>query len=85
MRDMDGVGRDIRNDLSIGAGLSDWRQQFGEATPDLTAMDTMMSSALASFVTVASVPEPATLVSRDFAVHCLITGLRRRQSIIATS
>ena len=60
MRDTDGVGRNIRNDLSIGAGLSDWRQQFGEATPDLTVMDTMLSSALSSFVTVASVPEPAS-------------------------
>ena len=65
MRDVDGVGRGVRNDLTIGAGLSEWRQQFGEATPDLTAMDTMLSSALASFVTVASVPEPAGLVSRD--------------------
>ena len=57
---------DIRNDLTIGAGLSDWRQQFGEATPDLTVMDTMLSSALSSFVTVASVPEPTGLCLVDF-------------------
>jgi hypothetical protein len=58
MRHEDRVGHDIRNDLTAGAGLSDWRQQFGEATPDLTVMDAMMSSALASFASVTSVPEP---------------------------
>jgi hypothetical protein len=58
MRHEDRVGHDIRNDLTAGAGLSDWRQQFGEATPDLTVMDAMMSSALASFASVGSVPEP---------------------------
>jgi hypothetical protein len=77
LRDVDGVGKGIRSDLAIGAGLSDWRQQFGEATPNLTEMDAMMSSALASFVTMASVPEPA---SSCLAVcgAILIAGLRRR-------
>jgi hypothetical protein len=61
MRDGDGVGPGMRSDLAIGAGLSDWRQQFGEATPDLAAMDSMLSSAVASFVSVASIPEPTGL------------------------
>ncbi len=84
IRDTDRVGRDIRNNLTIGAGLSDWRQQFGEAAPDLTAMDAMLSSALSSFVTVASVPEPASWCLAIF-VALLITGLRRQAGIIATS
>ena len=78
MRDTDGVGRGIRNDLSIGAGLSDWRQQFGDATPDPTAMDTMLSSALSSFATVTFVPEPASCSLVIFGA-LLITGVWRRQ------
>jgi hypothetical protein len=78
MRDVDGIGRNVRSDLTIGAGLSDWRQQFGEATPDLTAMDTALSSALASFASVTSVPEPAS-VSLAFAGALLIAALPRRR------
>jgi hypothetical protein len=78
MRDVDGVGRNFRKDLSIGADLSEWRRQFGEATPDLTVMDTMLSSALASFVTVASVPEPTSL-SLAFVAGILVAVLLRRR------
>jgi hypothetical protein len=78
MRDDDRVGRDIRNALTTDAGLSDWRQQFGESTPDLTVMDAMMSSALASFATVASVPEP-TGVSLAIIGALLFAVLSRRR------
>jgi hypothetical protein len=77
MRDEDRVGRDIRNGLTIGAGLADWRQQFGETTPDLAMMDSMMSSALASFISVTSVPEPAGFYLAVCA-GLLIAGVRRR-------
>jgi hypothetical protein len=78
MRHENRVGHDIRNDLTMGAGLSDWRQQFGEATPDLTVMDAMMSSALASFASVGSVPEPTGL-SLAFVAALLIAVLPRRR------
>jgi hypothetical protein len=78
MRDTDGVSRGLRGDLTIGAGLTDWRQQFGEASPDLTTIDKMMSSALASFATVASAPEP-TGMSLAFIGALLIAVLPRRR------
>jgi hypothetical protein len=78
MRDVDRVGRDIRNDLTTGADLSDWRQQFGESTPDLIVMDAMMSSALASFASVGSIPEPTGL-SLAFCGALLPVILPRRR------
>jgi hypothetical protein len=78
MRDTDGAGRDLRNDLAIGAGLTDWRQQFGEATPDLATMDKMLSSALGSFVSTASVPEP-TGAGVAFVGALLFAILRQRR------
>jgi len=57
LRKTGGTGSD---DLTAGAGFAEWRQQFGESVPDMTAMDAMMSAAMGSSVTVAAVPEPAS-------------------------
>jgi hypothetical protein len=61
-----------------GAGLGDWRQQFGEAVPDVAKMETALSAAVASFVSSATVPEPACL-GLVFAGGVLVAGLRRRR------
>ncbi len=48
-------------DAATGASFADWRQQFGEAMPDLNAMDAMINTALGSGVAASSVPEPGCL------------------------
>lgn len=45
--------------LATGAGIAEWRQQFGESVPDLGAMDMMLSAAMGSG---GAVPEPASWV-----------------------
>jgi hypothetical protein len=59
------------------AGYADWRHQFGEAVPDMAAIDVAMSSAMASFVAAASVPEP-TCLNLAIGAGFLIAGRRRR-------
>jgi hypothetical protein len=63
---------------TAGAGLAEWREQFGEAVPDIAKMETALSAAVASFVPSAGVPEPACL-SLAIAGGMLVTGLRRRR------
>jgi hypothetical protein len=46
-----------RNADSSGAGLADWRQQFGETVPDIAAMDRQLSAALGSG---SAIPEPTS-------------------------
>jgi hypothetical protein len=59
------------------AGYADWRHQFGEAVPDIAAIDVAMSSAMASFVAAAGLPEPASL-GLAIGAGFLIAGRRRR-------
>jgi len=56
---------------SSGAGLADWRQQFGESVPDVAAMDRQLSAAVGSGSTI---PEPTTLAM--LAIGALL-GCRR--------
>ncbi|MEX0611295.1 MAG: hypothetical protein WD229_04170, partial [Pirellulales bacterium] len=58
--DSGGIGIVGSDDVTAGAGFAEWMQQFGETVPDLTTMDSMMSAALGSSVTTATVPEPAS-------------------------
>ena len=46
-------------DAATGASLADWRAQFGETMPDLSAMDAAISAAAGSSLNTSSVPEPA--------------------------
>ena len=82
LRDSGGAGS---NDPTAGVGLAEWRQQFGEAIPDLTAMDAMMSAAVASFVTAAAVPEPSTLTMllMATAVMTRVVQCSRRRSTVS--
>jgi hypothetical protein len=45
------------DDISSGAGIDDWRLQFGETVPDLAAMDRQLSVALGSG---SAIPEPTS-------------------------
>jgi hypothetical protein len=74
LRRTGGAGGD---EVTAGAGFAEWRQLFGETVPDVTAMDAMMSAAVASLVTAAAVPEPACL-SLAICGGFLIVCLRRR-------
>jgi hypothetical protein len=65
------------NDLARGAGLAEWREQFGETIPDLTEMDAMMGAALASFVSAGAVPEPSSLAI-VFVAAAILTTARQR-------
>lgn len=73
-----GGGMGSVEDLTEGATFDDWRHQFGESAPDVSAMDAMVSAALASYVAAAGVPEPACLVLA-IGGGVFIAGLRRRR------
>ena len=72
-----GVGIAGNDDVTAGAGIAEWLQQFGETVPDLTAMDSMMSAAMGSLATTVVVPEPAC-VSLAILGGLVLVGLRRR-------
>lgn len=74
----DGSGVGSVEDLTEGATFDDWRQQFGETAPDVSAMDAMVSAAMASYVAAAGVPEPACLILA-IGGGMFVTGLRRRR------
>jgi hypothetical protein len=63
---------------TAGAGLAEWRQQFGESVPDIAKMEVAISAAVASFVSSDAVPEPACL-SLAIAGGVLIASLRSRR------
>lgn len=54
------------NSVTAGAGLNEWRQQFGESVPDLAAMDMMLSAAVGSG---GAVPEPGS------ALYVVVCGI----------
>ena len=64
------------DDVTAGAGFAEWRQQFGETVPDLTAMDMMLSAAMGSS---AAVPEPASWALVFFSSVMLANRGRRRK------
>lgn len=47
-------------DAATGTSLADWRAQFGETIPDLSAMDAAISAAIGNSLSTSSVPEPAS-------------------------
>jgi hypothetical protein len=65
-------------DLTIGVGLADWRQQFGERVPDLAALDAMASAAMSGLSMGAAVPEPANAAVVVIAVAAMFTLRGRR-------
>jgi hypothetical protein len=60
---------------TIGAGLAEWREQFGETVPDIAKMEGALSAAAASFAAATGVPEPACL-TLAIGGGVLIAGLR---------
>jgi hypothetical protein len=66
-------------DVAAGAGFAEWRQQYGESVPDVSAMDAMLSGALAGYVSQSAVPEPASL-SLAIGAGCLLARARRRRA-----
>ncbi len=64
------------SDVTAGASLADWRQQFGETVPDLNAMDAAINAASGSGVAASSVPEPSCWGLAIFAGF-LVAGMRR--------
>jgi hypothetical protein len=64
-------------DVAAGASFTDWRNDFGNALPDLTVMDAQLNTALGTMVGPAGVPEPgaAGLV----AIGALIIATRKRK------
>ena len=76
-----GVGIAGNDDVTAGAGFAEWMQQFGETVPDMTAMDSMMSVAMGSLVTTATVPEPAS-VNLAILGGLILASLRRRSGFV---
>ena len=76
-----GVGIAGNDDVTAGAGLAEWAQQFGETVPDLTTMDAVMGAAMGSLVTTAAVPEPASVSMAVFG-GLILAGLRRRRGFV---
>jgi hypothetical protein len=58
------------------ADYADWRQQFAETVPDIEAIDSEMSKAVASYLGAAAVPEPTGLALAVCGA-LLVAGLRR--------
>jgi hypothetical protein len=48
----------VASDITSGAGIAEWRQQFGETVPDLAALDLQLSAAIG---TGSAIPEPGSL------------------------
>jgi hypothetical protein len=67
------------SDAAAGASLADWRAQFGEAIPDLSAMDAAISAAAGNTLSTSSVPEPASWLLMVVAIAVSSScGPRRR-------
>ena len=64
----------VANDIASGAGLADWLQQFGEAVPDLAAMDRQLSAAIGSG---SAIPEPSSLALLTIGVLLACRRIRR--------
>src|SRR6476469_3101703 len=47
-------------DATTGASMADWRAQFGEAIPNVAAMDAAISAATGSSLVASNIPEPAS-------------------------
>lgn len=62
------------SDLTVGAGLAEWRQQYGETVPDLAKLDLMLSAALGSG---GAVPEPSSCILALACTTILAAGSRR--------
>jgi hypothetical protein len=80
-----GIGTADDYDVTAGAGFAEWMQQFGETVPDLTTMDSMLSAAMGSSVTTATVPEPASVFLAILG-GLILAGQRQRGIVVpATS
>ncbi len=63
--------RDHQGSDMGGLTLADWRQQFGEAAPDMATMETELFATISSAGVAASqVPEPATVGLAILVVRC---------------
>jgi hypothetical protein len=65
------------NELTAGAGFAEWREQFGEALPDVSTIDTILSAAVVNSATTSAVPQPAGL-SLAISGGLLLACLRRQ-------
>lgn len=70
-RDSGGAGA---SSITAGAGLAEWRQQFGETVPDIAKMDLMLTAALGSG---GAVPEPSSCILVLGCTTVLVAGSRR--------
>jgi hypothetical protein len=65
-------------DAAAGASFTDWRNDFGNALPDLAAIDAQLNTALGTSVGTAPVPEPSALTL--LAISALLVTKRKRRA-----